>query len=170
MAQIHLIEGPVGAGKSTYAARVAFEHHTIHLDLDAWMVALFSPDRPTDGFMDWYTERKRRCTHQIWQVATELLESGQDVVLELGLVQRIDRHDFYARVDATDWPLTIHLLEVPYDQRLARVRARNQGSADTFKMVVTDEVFDLANRAWEPPDERELAQRDFRLIGPGQTP
>lgn len=34
MPRITLIEGPVGAGKSTYAAKLALDQTAVHLDLD----------------------------------------------------------------------------------------------------------------------------------------
>jgi predicted kinase len=61
MASIHLIEGPVGAGKSTFAGRLALTHNAVHLNLDEWMVRLFQADRPEADFMEWYLERKQRC-------------------------------------------------------------------------------------------------------------
>ena len=66
MPTIHLIEGPVGAGKSTFAAKLMHEHSAPRLNLDEWMVVLFRPDRPEgDDIMAWYAERKQRCIEQI---------------------------------------------------------------------------------------------------------
>ena len=90
MATIHLIEGPVCAGKSTFGAKLSENLHAPHLNLDAWMVTLFSPDRPDDNFMAWYTETRSRCIQQIWEVNSSLLNCGLDVILELGLVQAAD--------------------------------------------------------------------------------
>ncbi|MEZ5559707.1 MAG: AAA family ATPase [Pseudomonadales bacterium] len=164
MATIHLMEGPVGAGKSTYAARLGLERNAPHLDLDEWMVTLFRPDRPEAGFVPWYVERKQRCIEQIWQVACALLDAGTDVVLELGLVGRDDRAAFYSRVDATGHELAVYVLDAPQAERRRRVRARNTAAGATFKMVVTDEVFALANGAWQPPDEQECEQRRIQHV------
>ncbi len=68
MARIHLIEGPVGAGKSTFAATLSERHAAPHLCLDGWMATLFGPDRPSAGVLDWYMERKDRCLEQICEV------------------------------------------------------------------------------------------------------
>ena len=87
MATVHLIEGPVGAGKSTFAAELSRTRRAPHLNLDEWMVNLFSKDRPEDGFMPWYLERKDRCLEQIWRVTCDLVGAGCPVVMELGLVQ-----------------------------------------------------------------------------------
>ncbi len=164
MTTIHLVEGPVGAGKSTFAARLSADHAAPHLDLDEWMVTLFSPDRPGTGFVAWYSQRKQRCIEQIWHVTCELMRSGTSVVLELGLVQRQAREEFYQRVDASGYELAIYVLDAPEEERRRRVRERNGGAGGTFKMQVTDEIFDIASRAWEPPDPVECAERPIRLI------
>jgi predicted kinase len=164
MATIHLVEGPVGAGKSTYAARLSWTVGAPHLDLDAWMVTLFSPDRPAEGFLPWYTERKARCLAQLWEVTCSLLDHGIDPILELGLVRRADREDFYRRVDAIDCALKIHLITTPLEERRRRVRERNRQKSGSFKMEVSDEVFALANGFWEEPDEEELRARGIEVL------
>lgn len=164
MPTIHLIEGPVGAGKSTYAGKLALELGAPHLNLDEWMVTLFRPDRPQDNFMAWYAERKERCIAQIWLVAEMVLQTTSTVILELGLVQRAAREDFYRRVDGTDHKLQVHWLDVPETVRHERVRKRNTEQGSTFQMEVSDEVFALANSAWESPDEQELQARNITVI------
>jgi len=164
MATIHLIEGPVGAGKSTMAGRLGRELGAPWLDLDDWMVTLFSPDRPAEGFLEWYADRKSRCLEQIWSVTERLLAVDVSVVLELGLVQYADRAGFYERVDGAGCDLIVRLLDVPRDTRLERVRQRNAGAGDTFKMVVSDEIFDLADAAWEAPDQLECDARRIRVV------
>lgn len=164
MATIHLIEGPVGAGKSTFAGRLALTQNAVHLNLDEWMVGLFQPDRPEVDFMEWYLERKQRCINQIWKVTCDLLDAGTDAVLEMGLVQLNDRLEFYSRVDATDYQLEVYVLDAPKEQRLQRVRGRNQEKDSTFQMEVSDEIFELASAAWTAPDESEIDERGIRLI------
>lgn len=88
---IHLIEGPIGAGKSTFAAKLARQIGAPHINLDDWMSTLFSPDRPTYDVVDWYLERKNRCIAQIWKLTCEVAKSGSDIILELGLILESDR-------------------------------------------------------------------------------
>jgi len=164
VATIHLVEGPVGAGKSTFAARLSAAHAAPRLILDEWMVTLFRPDRPDDGFMEWYAERKRRCIEQIWNTACDLVDTGTNVVLELGLIRRQDRDDFYARVDAAGYPLRVYVLDAPLEVRRLSVRSRNQTKRGTFQMEVSDEMFDLASSMWQPPDDDEAAQRSIEFI------
>jgi predicted kinase len=164
MPGIHLVEGPVGAGKSTYAGSLALRLAGVHLNLDEWMVNLFRPDRPRDDFMAWYAERKDRCLEQIWAVTCEIMAAEQDVVLELGLVQRAARDAFYQRVAASDFELHVYWLDVPVDVRRARVMTRNDQQGPTFRMAVSEEMFEIANNAWEAPDEDECRARNITVI------
>lgn len=165
MATLFLIEGPVGAGKSTYAAKLSLERRAVHLNLDEWMVTLFSKDRPEQDFMAWYQDCKQRCIEQIWLVAISLLDAEVDAVLELGLVQPADREAFYTRTAAFDCTLQVLVLDADKTTRHQRVQARNSddSAGSTRRMVVSDEIFEIANNAWVPPDEREqaLAQIEF---------
>lgn len=167
MSPICLIEGPVGAGKSTFAAGLCEERHAVHLNLDDWMARLFRPDRPQAGVMPWYIERKDRCIEQIWRVSDGIARAGGSVVLELGLVQRVSRLDFYARVDASAHRLQVFVLDAPREIRRERVRRRNVEKGATFSMEVPDHFFELASDLWEPPDEEEAQERQIQFIDTG---
>src|SRR5690606_18269563 len=71
--RVHLVVGPVGAGKSTFARRLARARAAIYLALDEWMAVLFRPDRPEGDIASWYAERAARCVEQIWRVARGML-------------------------------------------------------------------------------------------------
>jgi len=164
MATIYLIEGPVGAGKSTYATQLSREKSAACLNLDEWMVNLFSADRPAKDFMSWYNSRKQRCIEQIWLTSCELLKSEINVVLELGLVAATDRQSFYQRVDQSNAALQVIVIDAPREERLRRIRQRNTEMGETFRMVVSDEIFDIADHAWQPPDEQESQLRNIKWL------
>ncbi len=164
VAHIHLIVGPVGAGKSTFALSLAQEHRALRMNLDEWMAVLFSPDRPDEGTIAWYIERTHRCIEQIWRLTNQSLAMGNDVVLEIGLIQRRDRERFYRRVDATGHDLTIHVIDAPRQVRRERVEQRNHQKGETFSMVVPPHVFELASDMWEPLEEAEYNGRDVRFV------
>lgn len=164
MPTIHMIEGPVGAGKSTFSAALARHLPAVHLALDEWFVALFSNDRPPTGFVPWYLERKDRCCEAIWHTARRVVATGTDVVLELGLIQRQGREAFYARSGRSGLNLQVYVLDAPREVRRARVMRRNEEKGDTFSMVVPEHIFDIASDMWEPPDEDEIRTRAIRCV------
>ena len=155
MAVVHLIEGPVGAGKTTYALRLARQHRALLLNLDDWMVRLFSPDRPPSEIWDWYRERKARCLEQIWCLTCDLLQHQEHVVLELGLLQSAARVAFYHRVREAGFDFRLHVLEVPAEERWQRVQHRNTEKGETYAMHVSEEVFGLASSMWQSPSPEE---------------
>ncbi len=161
---MYLIEGPVGAGKSTYAAQLAAERGGVHLNLDEWMVTLFAADRPEENFMGWYAECKRRLLAQIWRVASSIVAAGHTVVLELGLVDAASREAFYARVDDGNHVLRVTVLDADVDVRRARVIGRNETQGATFRMHVPPEIFELANAAWQPPSVAERQERNIEIV------
>lgn len=164
MPKVHLIEGPVGAGKSTFATALAARHHGVHVALDEWFARLFSPDRPASDVMPWYAERKKRLIGLIWGHSRRVLASGRDVVLELGLIRRHERLEFVRSVRDEGFDLVIHVLEAPHDVRRDRVRRRNSERGSTFSMVVPDDIFELASRLWEPPDDDECSEFQVELV------
>lgn len=159
MPTLHLIEGPIGAGKSTYAGALSERIRAPWLCLDDWVARLYIPDRPPGAGVDWYLERKARCEAQIWQVATDIVASGNDVILELGLVTREARERFYNLVENTDATLLVYVLDAPLETRRERVKMRNLEHGDTWSMDITSEMFERSSGWWEPPDDAEYEHR-----------
>ncbi len=162
--RIHLIIGPVGAGKSTFARQLASERAALRLTLDAWMAVLFSADRPSQSVMPWYLERSARCIEQIWTTARDMIELCADVVLEIGLIQSSERVKFYRRVDEAKLAMTVYVLDAAREVRRERVEERNRSRGVTFSMVVLPAIFELASDLWESPDAVECEGRDVRFI------
>lgn len=167
MAQLHLVIGPVGAGKSTFASRLGREHGALRLTLDDWMTRLFRPDRPAEDVLPWYVERAARCVDQIWQVSLDALAAGVDVVLEIGLIRRAEREAFYARVDDAAVGLEVYLVDAPRELRRQRVAQRNRERGETFSMEVPPAFFELASDRWEPPADDEHAAREIVVLTTG---
>lgn len=158
---LHVLIGPVGAGKSTFAQRRVADGSGVFLDLDPWMVRLFgADDRPPEGTMAWYLERRQRCRDVLWDTALGILRSGTDVYLESGLLTRQEREAFYEQVRSEDVELVVHLVDAPREVRRERVSLRNR-SAGPFTQVVPPEFFERASDAWQPPDESERARWDI---------
>ena len=164
MARVYLIEGPVGSGKSTFSRILSQKNSAPHINLDSWMARLFSPDRPVSGTIEWYVERKERCVEQIWNVTKVILDLNCDVILELGLVQRINRYAMYTRIKESGHQLYVYVLDAPREIRRERVQSRNTEKGDTFSMVVPDDIFEIASDMWERPDEIECSDFEIEFV------
>lgn len=168
MARVHLLIGPVGAGKSTYATTLAASLPGVRLTLDDWMAALYRDDpRPPDR-MAWYVERTERCLGLIGELMEATVGAGTDVVAEIGLVRRDPRLAFYAWADERALPLEVFLVDTPRAVRRERVLRRNEERGPTFHTVVPPEFFELASDAWQPPDPEERRERRMRLVWEGR--
>ena len=82
---VHLLCGPTGAGKTTYARQLAETEGAVRFSIDEWMSALFWMDAgdPFEG--RWAMERVHRCAALIWKTAAEVCARGVPCVLEIGL-------------------------------------------------------------------------------------
>ncbi len=162
---VHLIIGPVGAGKSTFSHALSEQHRAVRLILDDWMAQLYGADeRPETGRVAWYVERRDRCLDQIWKVTTGLCEVGTNVVLEVGLIQRSEREAFYRRVEDAGYKLAVYVVDAPREVRRERVMRRNEEKGATFAQVVPPEFFELASDMWQPPDDDETRDRAVRFV------
>lgn len=158
---LHLLIGPVGAGKTTYARQRVARSGGVFLDLDSSMVRLYGADtRPTNDVIGWYIERRERCRGLLWDVSLSILAVGVDVLLEIGLVSSKERYTFYDKARAQDLPLRVHVLDAPRDERRDRVARRNQ-YPQPFTQIVPPALFEAASDAWEPPSEAECEAWDL---------
>lgn len=163
-AQLLLVVGSTGAGKSTFARQLARQHGGVCFIIDEWMTRLYGPDRPDDAGYDWYAPRIERCTEGIFQVASDLAGVGVPAVLEIGLTDRAARQQFCERVQRAGLRLKLYALEAPAEVRWQRVVARNHERGPTFALTVTREMFDFVESLWEAPDDAELAAQGGERI------
>ncbi len=154
-AAVHLIVGPVGAGKSTFGRRRCADGSAVFFDLDPWMVRLFGPDkRPKGDPLGWYLERRERCRGVIWETALDVVRAGKDVYLELGLLTVVERASYVQRARDADLSVMLHVADAPRHVRRTRVLARNESDAP-FVQVVPPAFFEGSSDAWEPLTEGE---------------
>src|ERR1044071_8050207 len=90
-ATLHVIFGPCGAGKTTYAHALARREAAVVFVLDEWGARLFGPDVTGPLDFGWMVERLGRCQALIWSTASAVLAAGTSVVLDIGAMRRADR-------------------------------------------------------------------------------
>ena len=149
-AQVHVLCGPVAAGKTTLAKRLADELPALRLSRDEWMLRLYGlpyDDPRCVAALD-------PCTALMWDVALATLRLGTSVVLDWNHWSRERRAEARARAQAAGFDVVVHYLDVPVDVAVERARARREAAPVDAHVVDDDGVRHLAT-IFEPPAPSE---------------
>ncbi len=154
-ANLILVVGCTGAGKTTYARHLAKEIGGVRFSIDEWMMRLFWPDSPQPLQFAWTMERVERCEAQIFAMALQAAKLGVPSVLDLGFTKKAHRDKFRALAADEDLSAQVHYVDVPAEERWHRVNRRNMERGETFAMEVDRQMFDFMESMWEPPGDSE---------------
>ncbi|OYU51499.1 MAG: Zeta toxin [Alphaproteobacteria bacterium PA1] len=163
-AAFHLICGSTGAGKSTYSQVLAKELNGLHFAIDRWMVTLFWQDSPQPIEFDWTMARIDRCEAMIFETAKQAVSIGVPAILDLGFTKSAHRQKFAKLAAEAQIPVVLHVLDVPVEERWARVEGRNANKGDTYAMEVDRSMFDFVETMWELPDAVEMNALNGLLV------
>jgi predicted kinase len=163
-----LVVGCTGAGKTTYARRLANEIGAIRFSIDEWMVPLFGKDMPVPARFDWMMERVNRCEAMIFEIVQQVVARGCPAVLDLGFTKKDHRDKFRLLCAEAGLSVVVHFVDALRETRWRRVEQRNQAKGETFAMTVDRSMFDFMETMWEPPQPNEWQANGGRLIGPSQ--
>ena len=131
-AQVHLVCGATGAGKSTYAQALASRTGGVRFSIDEWMERLHNPDQPAELSFDWFYERVQRNCAQMRSVAERLAQIGVPSVFDCGLTNATERAIFADWAADRGFSTQLHFIDVAPDIRWERVQKRNSERAETF--------------------------------------
>lgn len=118
-ATLTIIQGFIGAGKSTFSKKLSLETGAVHLNPDERISKTF--DRTF--YMNNWDECFHFVTKQLWNETKTYLNNGKDVIFDMGFWKKIDRD--YARKIAQDChaDLKLYYLSVPDDILKERILA-----------------------------------------------
>ncbi|MGB7656038.1 MAG: ATP-binding protein [Novosphingobium sp.] len=159
-----LIVGCTGAGKTTYALKLADELGGVRFSIDEWMTALFWADSPQPLRFQWTMERIGRCEAQIFAMARQLAARSIPAVLDLGFTTLAHRDKFRDFAAGAGLIAAVHFIDVPAEERWHRVNRRNNERGETYAMTVDQQMFDFMEGMWEPPTEAEWSAGGGRRI------
>lgn len=156
MSKVHLVFGSQGAGKSAYSKKLAEKVNGVHMSIDEWMWELYGADLPKPLNLTWIMERVERCEKRIWATSKQILMGGGNVILDLGFVKVKNRETFLKLAKELGFSAELHYLDAPYSVRFERVMKRNINKGQTFSFEVTPIMFELMDKEFEKPSEKEL--------------
>lgn len=88
---LYIIQGFIGAGKSTFSKKLSLETSAIHLNPDEWVTKLYEKD----VYMNNWNECFEATLNELWKRTREYLNNGDSVIFDMGFWKKADRD--YAR-------------------------------------------------------------------------
>lgn len=146
-ATLYIIQGFIGAGKSTFSRKLAKETGAIHFNPDEWVKDLFSQDE----YMSEWNKCFEFTTHNLWEKTKECLKENKDVIFDMGFWLKKDRD--FAREIAKECnaDLKHYYLYVPDD--ILKQRIISDRPTHWAKMHL--ENFEKNKALFEEPSEDE---------------
>lgn len=160
---IHLICGPIGAGKTTVAHKIAKEKNAIRFSEDEWLAKLFVPDAPKVLLAEpiaivsaWAAEKYARCRGQIWLVCKQLLDQNVSIVLDGAAANKAQRDAIRRKASENQVEFQLYYVNADPEVRKNRVFSRNLEKGTTYSLEVTQEIFDHTESIFQDPQGEEL--------------
>jgi predicted kinase len=152
MARLVLLCGLPGSGKTTVARRLAAELGAIRFCPDEWMATL-----GVDLFDQPFRARVEALQ---WELAQQLLQRGQSVVIEWGIWARYERDTLRERAREIGVAVELHYLDEPLAVLWERVRHRNEHGPPGTAIISYENLVDWSEHNFEAPTPDELALYD----------
>ena len=146
MGTIHLVSGPIGAGKTTKALEIVHDTKAVLMSPDNWMTNSGIPLR--------YSDIRAVIEEAQWSISVLLLSKGHDVVIEWGTWSRLERIEILTKAQALGHKVIGYFLTPDLNTLIRRVESREAIWPDSDR-VTADEVASAA-RSFENPKDDEL--------------
>ena len=143
------------SGKTTLAQKLEYEQSALRLTPDEWQVCLFGQDAEEPE----HDARHTLIEMMLWKVASRALELGTNVILDFGFWAREEREDYRARAKNLGASSEVHFLDVPADELMRRLKARNSQSSPA-SFYIPEEMMKPWIVFFQRPTPDELERRD----------
>jgi predicted kinase len=140
---VHLIEGFVGSGKSTFAKKLEQETGAVRYTPDEWIIARHGTNPPEEKFREY----EKEIYADIKSAAAENLVAGHDVILDFGFWSRAARDEIRAWAIAHGGVPKLYHVTAPEDIMRTRVQKR---TAEPGSLFIDGNAFDLFKSRYEP--------------------
>jgi len=157
-AQLFLMVGLPGAGKTTRAEELAVAHRALRLTPDEWMISLYDGTQPA-GKRDLLEGR-------LITLALQALHLGTNVVLDFGLWGRDERSALRWLAASAGAACHVIYLPVGRDVQLTRI-AHRQATAPHTTFPMSEADIDAWRTQFQTPDAAELSGKSVPEPPPG---
>src|SRR5579862_3161578 len=154
-----LICGLPGAGKTTFAKRLASERQALRMCPDDWIEQILAHPEDT-------TERDRLrdpVENLQWDLTLEYLTLGLTVILENGFWAEEERSLYAIGALEVGASIEFYFLEAPYELLWERIEKRNQ-ELGAGPWVMSREDLDSAWSIFQPPASEEMEFYDNAAV------
>ena len=158
---LHFMCGKAGAGKTTVANGLAQERAAILISEDIWMMRLFGDQMKT---FDDYIHFSRKLKTVVGPLATQLLKSGNHVVLDFQANTKAGRRFFRSIFEQADAAHVLHFVQTSDQLCLERIAKRNIEQPEGSHHL-TEEVFALVSSYFEAPEAVEGFNINVHVAG-----
>lgn len=155
MSTLFLLCGKIASGKSTLARELARRPGTLLVSEDHWMSSLFKDELRTIDDYDTYSERLRGA---MTPLIVDILRGGLSVVLDFPANTVEFRQWTRGLFEEAGAAHELHVLDVPDEMCLERLRVRNSGGDHPFH--VTNEEYRQFASYFVPP----LPEEGFDVV------
>lgn len=146
---LYIIQGFIGAGKSTFSRKLASETGAVHLNPDECVARFYDKNEYMQNWDKCFEETVNR----LWQKTKEYLQTGKSVIFDMGFWQKKDR-DFARRIAGERKSQLKHIYLYVPDELLKKriIESRPQEWAERHL-----QNFEKNKRLFEEPQESENA-------------
>lgn len=148
MCVLYIIQGFLGAGKTTYSKNLSQKLNVTRLNADEWCEENFLPEKLSNEWDACFSEAIKT----LWKQAEKFLKNKNSVILDFGFWSKESRD--YARSRAKELNVEIqhHYVFAPDQILLERIKKRSGAIAENNVLN-----FIKIKRSFEEPTEDECA-------------
>src|ERR1035437_3528663 len=155
VATLHLMVGLACSGKTTLAQKLESEQSALRLTPDEWQVRLFGQDAEEPE----HDVRHTLIETMLWNIAGRALALGTNVILDFGFWAREEREDFRLRAKQLGASSEVHFLDVPEDELIRRLAARNSEPSQA-SFHIPEDMMKPWMAFFQKPTPDELERRE----------
>jgi predicted kinase len=146
---LHFFCGKAGAGKTTLASKLAKDHNAILITEDICMMRLFGDQMKT---FDDYIRLSRKLKDVVGPIVTDILSSGNSVVLDFQGNTKTGRNWFRSVFEAAASEHVLHFLKVSDETCLTQIAKRNAERPEGSHHLTEEDFFHISSYFQAPED------------------